>query len=44
MSTVILGASKPEQIHDNIKALQLLPKLTDDVVKEIESILGNKPQ
>jgi len=44
VSTVILGASKPEQVHDNCKALQLLPKLTDDVMKEIEDILQNKPQ
>lgn len=44
VSTVILGASKPEQVHDNCKALQLLPKLTDDVMKEIEDILQNKPK
>ena len=43
MSTVILGASKPEQVHDNVKALQLLPKLTDEVMGEIEAILQNKP-
>jgi len=30
-------------VHDNCKALQLLPKLTDDVMKEIEEILQNKP-
>jgi aryl-alcohol dehydrogenase-like predicted oxidoreductase len=44
VSTVILGASKPEQIHDNVKALALLPKLTDDVMKEIEDILQNAPK
>jgi aryl-alcohol dehydrogenase-like predicted oxidoreductase len=44
VSTVILGASKPEQVHDNCKALALLPKLTDDVMGEIESILENKPK
>jgi len=44
VSTVILGASKPEQVHDNCKALQLLAKLTDDVYQEIEEILQNKPQ
>ncbi|KAF2277492.1 Aldo/keto reductase [Westerdykella ornata] len=43
VSTVILGATKPQQVHDNCKALQLLPKLTDEVVDEIESILQNKP-
>lgn len=44
MSTVILGASKPQQVHDNCKALKLLPKLTDDVMNEIEEILQNKPK
>ncbi|KAF1949090.1 voltage-gated potassium channel subunit beta-1 channel subunit beta-1 [Byssothecium circinans] len=44
VSTVILGASKPEQVHDNMKALQLLPKLTDEVMGEIEGILNNKPK
>jgi aryl-alcohol dehydrogenase-like predicted oxidoreductase len=43
VSTVILGASKVEQIHDNIGALKLLPKLTPEVMEEIEGILGNKP-
>jgi voltage-dependent potassium channel beta subunit len=43
VSTVILGASKPEQVHDNCKALQLLPKLTPEVMEEIEGILQNKP-
>jgi aryl-alcohol dehydrogenase-like predicted oxidoreductase len=43
VSTVILGATKPEQVVDNCGAIKLLPKLTDDVMKEIESILANKP-
>lgn len=43
VSTVILGASKPEQVSDNCAALKLLPKLTPEVMDEIESILGNKP-
>jgi voltage-dependent potassium channel beta subunit len=44
VSTVILGASKPEQVKDNCGALKLLPKLTPEVKEEIEKILGNKPQ
>jgi len=44
VSTVILGASKPEQIHENVKALDLIPKLTPEVLGEIESILDNKPK
>ena len=44
VSTVILGATKVEQIHDNCKALKLLPKLTPEHMEEIEGILGNKPK
>ncbi|KAL9126881.1 MAG: hypothetical protein Q9217_004139 [Psora testacea] len=44
VSTVILGATKVEQIHDNCKALKLLPKLTPEVVDKIEGILENKPK
>lgn len=43
VSTVILGATKPEQIVDNCKALSLLAKLTPEHMEEIETILGNKP-
>jgi aryl-alcohol dehydrogenase-like predicted oxidoreductase len=43
VSTVILGATKVEQVKDNCGALKLLPKLTDEVMGEIEKILDNKP-
>ena len=43
VSTVILGATKVEQIVDNCGALKILPKLTADVMEEIEGILENKP-
>lgn len=43
VSTVILGATKVEQINDNIKALALLDKLTPEVLEEIEGVLDNKP-
>ena len=43
VSTVILGATKPHQIDDNVKALQLLDKMTPEVMDEIEKILDNKP-
>lgn len=42
-STVILGASKPEQILDNLKALDVIPKLTPTVLEKVEVILDNKP-
>ncbi|KAF2118535.1 voltage-gated potassium channel subunit beta-1 channel subunit beta-1 [Lophiotrema nucula] len=44
VSTVILGATKPQQVHENCKALQLLEKLTPEVMEEIEGILQNKPK
>ena len=44
VSTVILGATKVEQIKDNCKALALIPKLTPEVKEKIEGILENKPE
>lgn len=44
VSTVILGATKVEQIHDNVKALALLDKLTPEIMEEIEAVLDNKPK
>jgi aryl-alcohol dehydrogenase-like predicted oxidoreductase len=43
VSTVILGASRVEQLRDNLPALELLPKITEDVIASIDDILGNKP-
>ncbi|KAF8890093.1 NADP-dependent oxidoreductase domain-containing protein [Infundibulicybe gibba] len=42
-STVILGASSPEQVLENLKALEVLPKLTDKIMAKIEQILSNTP-
>ncbi len=44
VSTAILGASKTQQLLDNLKALDALPKLTDEVMKKIEKVLGNKSE
>jgi aryl-alcohol dehydrogenase-like predicted oxidoreductase len=43
VSTVILGASKVSQLQENLKAPEVLPKLTDEVMAHIETILNNKP-
>ncbi|HKL16045.1 MAG TPA: aldo/keto reductase [Balneolaceae bacterium] len=43
VSTVITGASRPEQVQENMKAIGKLDLLTDDVIEEIEEILDNKP-
>lgn len=44
VSTVLLGATKPQQILDNLKALPIIEKLTLEIMEEIEGILDNKPQ
>jgi len=43
VSTVITGASKAEQVKDNMKAVEVVDQLTSDVVDLIEGILDNKP-
>lgn len=44
VSTAILGASHPQQLEDNLKSLEVLPLLTNEVVNTIENILQNKPE
>ena len=44
VSTVITGASKPEQVVENMKALEVADKLTPEVMQRIEGILQNKPE
>ena len=43
VSTVILGASRAEQLRENLKALEVVDQLTDAVMAEIDGILGNRP-
>ena len=43
-STVILGASSVEQLKENLKAVEVVPKLTDEILAKIELILNNKPK
>ena len=44
VTTVILGASRPAQIEENLKALVMKEKITDEVSKRIEDALGNRPK
>ncbi len=44
VSTVITGASRPEQVVENMAALEVAPRLTPEVEERIEAVLGNKPQ
>lgn len=44
VTTAILGATKEEQLLENLKALDVLPKLTDEVMTKIDEIMGTKPE
>lgn len=44
VSTVILGASKPTHLRENLDALKIVPLLTDEVMERIDAVLGNKPE
>jgi aryl-alcohol dehydrogenase-like predicted oxidoreductase len=43
VSSAITGASRPEQIYETVKALDVVERLTPEIMKEIDEILGNKP-
>ncbi|MCJ1340424.1 hypothetical protein MMC09_005720 [Bachmanniomyces sp. S44760] len=43
VSSMITGASKVEQIYKSVRALDVVPKLTDEIMKEIDEVVGNKP-
>ena len=38
VSTVITGATRPEQVHENLKALPIVEKLTPEVMRQISAI------
>lgn len=44
VSTVITGASRREQVVENMKALEVVEKLTGGVMESIEAILNNRPE
>lgn len=43
VSTVITGASRVSQVHENMKALDFVEKLTPEFMQRIEAILENDP-
>eukprot|EP01083_Nonionella_stella_P245949 854448_1 len=43
VSSVLLGATKEHQIEENLNALGVAKKLTPDMMKEIDAIVGTKP-
>jgi voltage-dependent potassium channel beta subunit len=44
VSTVITGATRPEQVAENMQAPEIVPKLSSSVMERIDSVLGNKPK
>ena len=44
VSTVIMGASRVTQVHENLNALEAVEKLTPEILAAIEAILGNRPE
>ena len=44
VSTVITGASRPEQVTENMKAIEVVERLDSDVLERTEQALGNKPE
>ena len=43
VSTAIMGASRVEQLVDNLQSLEVVARLTPEVMEKVEGILGNKP-
>jgi voltage-dependent potassium channel beta subunit len=43
VTTAILGATKEAQLTENLKALEVYPKLTTEVLNKIDTIMGTKP-
>jgi aryl-alcohol dehydrogenase-like predicted oxidoreductase len=41
---VMTGASRPEQVVENMKAEEFVDKLDSETMERIEKVLGNKPE
>ncbi|HMB22102.1 MAG TPA: aldo/keto reductase [Anaerolineales bacterium] len=44
VSSVITGASRVEQVHENMKAAEVAPKLTPEVMERIEAIFNGRQE
>lgn len=44
VTTAILGATKKEQLFENMKSLEVLPLLTNEIMEQIDTIFGTKPR
>ncbi|KAI0009880.1 Aldo/keto reductase [Xylariaceae sp. FL0662B] len=43
VSSAITGATSPEQVYENVRAVELVDRLTPEILSKIDDILGNKP-
>ncbi|CAG9327988.1 unnamed protein product [Blepharisma stoltei] len=43
VTTAILGASSPGQLDENLAAVEVVKKITPEVLARIEDLLGNRP-
>tara|TARA_B100001113_G_C20951051_1_gene553170 strand:- start:251 stop:859 length:609 start_codon:yes stop_codon:yes gene_type:complete len=43
VSTILMGATTPSQIEDNLGCIEVARRLTGDDMTELDEILGNKP-
>ena len=43
VSVTMFGSTKPSQIEDNVKAIEILKKLTPEIHAQLDEILGNRP-
>ncbi len=44
VNTVITGASRVSQVQENMKSLDVVEKLTGEVLEKIDAVLQNKPE
>ena len=44
VSTVITGASRVEQVHENMKASEIAPKITQEIMDKIDTIFEIKKE
>ena len=44
VSTVITGASRVGQVHENMKAVEVKPKLTPELLERMDKIFGIEKQ
>ncbi len=43
VSSAITGASRPEQVYENVRAVEIVDRLTPEIMEKIDRILENKP-